>query len=245
MITIQGSFYIREGSKLSDNIHPSVHLPYIKTDPRAIEPTRAHDHDAGLDLYALEDLTLRPGEVKKVKTGIHIALVHEQVGLYWDKSGRASKGLTILGGCIDGPYRGELEVVVSNVNMFNTIEMMRAFHMETDQSVIGDAIKAASLDVIHVPYGKAVTQFLVVSKIEFLKMKEVPRQLWDMVYADTPRGEKGFGSSDQEIIRFIDGPLSGATLFTVPKEIVYSHGQRYKRVKDTLDYINAPDIGAY
>lgn len=46
----------------------------IKLDERAFLPTRAHDTDAGLDLYAMEDKVVPAGGPAVFDTGVHIQL---------------------------------------------------------------------------------------------------------------------------------------------------------------------------
>ena len=45
-------------------------LPILRISEDATLPTRTHSDDAGLDLYALEDLLLEPGQGRAAKTGI-------------------------------------------------------------------------------------------------------------------------------------------------------------------------------
>lgn len=78
-------------------------------------PTYAHSDDAGMDMYAHENVTLAPGERHAVTTGIAMAIPEEYVGLVWDKSGRAlHDGLTTLAGVVDASYRGEIQIVLLN-----------------------------------------------------------------------------------------------------------------------------------
>ncbi|MBI4423155.1 MAG: dUTP diphosphatase [Elusimicrobia bacterium] len=91
-------------------------LPILKLHAEATLPTRAHADDAGLDLYALEGVTLEPGAGAHVKTGIAIELPAGHVGLIADRSSLARRGLTTLGGVIDAGYRGEIGVVIWNVS---------------------------------------------------------------------------------------------------------------------------------
>jgi dUTP pyrophosphatase len=85
-------------------------------------PTRAHPHDAGLDLYADQSLSLAPGQRQTVKTGIKLAIDPGYTGLVWDKSGLANQGLHCLAGVIDADYRGEVQIVVINLGS-ETIEI--------------------------------------------------------------------------------------------------------------------------
>lgn len=91
-------------------------LPVRRLHPEAVLPTRAHQDDAGLDLYALEDAVLSDGEGRIVKTGVAIALPAGHVGLISDRSSMAKRGLKTAGGVIDAGYRGELGVVLLNLS---------------------------------------------------------------------------------------------------------------------------------
>ena len=91
-------------------------LPIRRLEPGATLPTRAHPDDAGLDLYALEDQALSPGEGKVLRTGVAVAVPPGHVGLVCDRSSLARRGLKTAGGVIDAGYRGEVGVVVWNIS---------------------------------------------------------------------------------------------------------------------------------
>ena len=94
----------------------SAVLPVRRMEPAAILPTRAHADDAGLDVYALEDAVVPPGEGRMLKTGVAVAVPAGHVGLVCDRSSLAKRGLKTAGGVIDAGYRGELGVVVWNLS---------------------------------------------------------------------------------------------------------------------------------
>ncbi len=80
-------------------------------------PTFAHTTDAGMDLYAIEPVTILPGERVQLKTGIAMVIPSGFVGLIWDKSGLSHKsGLKTLGGVVDAGYRGEVMVGFINTS---------------------------------------------------------------------------------------------------------------------------------
>jgi dUTP pyrophosphatase len=80
----------------------------------AILPTRAHEFDAGLDLYADEFVVLQK-HITLIKTGIAIELPIGTVGLVLDRSSMAKKGIKVFGGVIDSNYRGELLVGLAKI----------------------------------------------------------------------------------------------------------------------------------
>jgi dUTP pyrophosphatase len=88
-------------------------------DERARLPTRAHDGDAGLDLYALEDAVLAPGERASVPTGVAVEIPPGQAGLILPRSGLAARhGISVVNapGLIDSGYRGEIRVLLLNTD---------------------------------------------------------------------------------------------------------------------------------
>jgi dUTP pyrophosphatase len=94
--------------------HPAS-LPILRLTPDATLPTRAHAHDAGLDLYALEDVLLEGGQGKAARTGVAFAIPEGYVGLIADRSSLGKKGLKTAGGVIDAGYRGEVQILLWNL----------------------------------------------------------------------------------------------------------------------------------
>jgi dUTP pyrophosphatase len=94
-------------------------LRVARLDARARLPTRAHNGDAGLDLYALEDAELAPGERATVSTGIAVEIPPGQAGLVVPRSGLAARhGISVVNapGLIDAGYRGEVRVLLLNTD---------------------------------------------------------------------------------------------------------------------------------
>jgi dUTP pyrophosphatase len=90
-----------------------------RLDPRATLPTRAYPGDAGLDLYALEEGVLAPGERESVRTGIAVEIPEGQAGLVLARSGLAARhGIALVNapGLIDSGYRGEVRVLLLNTD---------------------------------------------------------------------------------------------------------------------------------
>ena len=90
-----------------------------RLDPTVELPKYAHPTDAGLDLRSNEDCRL-------VSTGLAIALPDGYAGFVQPRSGLAIKqGLSIVNtpGLIDAHYRGELKVILINLDPSNNIQI--------------------------------------------------------------------------------------------------------------------------
>jgi dUTP pyrophosphatase len=105
-----------------------VSLRVRRLDPRALLPTRAYDGDAGLDLYALEAVTLGPGGRAAVPTGIAVEIPSGHAGLVLPRSGlAASHGISLVNapGLIDSGYRGEVRVLLLNTDRTAAYDVRR------------------------------------------------------------------------------------------------------------------------
>jgi dUTP pyrophosphatase len=103
-----------------------VTLRFARLSAEAREPSRAHDGDAGYDLYAAEAATLAPGERASVGTGIAVAIPDGWAGLVLPRSGLAAKhGITLPNapGLIDSGYRGEVRVLLLNTDPREAFEI--------------------------------------------------------------------------------------------------------------------------
>src|SRR5699024_7069125 len=88
--------------------------------PDAITPTRAHKHDAGLDLYALEDTQIRNGQCGLVKTGIAVSVPKGYEAQVRPRSGMTLKtDFKVQLGTIDSGYEGDVGIIVYNADVRN------------------------------------------------------------------------------------------------------------------------------
>jgi dUTP pyrophosphatase len=147
----------------------STSLAVVRLDPDLPMPSRAHDGDAGVDLYCALDVELAPGQRELVPTGIAVAIPHGMVGLVHPRSGLAARvGLSIVNspGTIDAGYRGEIKVALINLDPESPIKLSR-----------GDRIAQ-----------------LLVQRVELPELVEVT-SFDEAGLADTSRGDGGHGSS--------------------------------------------------
>lgn len=86
----------------------------IMLDEFSTMPTRAHEHDAGLDLYAAETAYIAPHTWVAVSTGTHAAIPRGFVGLLTSKSGLMAKHGITCRGTIDADFTGSIKAVLFN-----------------------------------------------------------------------------------------------------------------------------------
>ena len=94
-----------------NHINPMVK---IKLSKGAFAPTRAHEWDGGLDLYAMEDGYIRSNQSRTFNTGTHISIPEGFVGLVKSKSGLMCNHGILTDGTIDSHYTGPIQVCLFN-----------------------------------------------------------------------------------------------------------------------------------
>ena len=122
-------------------------------------PTYAHLTDSGMDVFALEDITIAPGETKLVPTGIKVAIPAGYELQVRPKSGRCLKTKLRVAntpGTIDAGYRDEIGVIIDNIEPFiksaQIDETGRLYNVEFGSSyTIGKGEKFAQLVLCEVP----------------------------------------------------------------------------------------------
>lgn len=103
-----------------------MELPVIKMKEGATLPSRAHEGDAGLDLYSCETAHIGPGERWSVGTGVGVEIPEGYAGLVLPRSGLArDHGIALVNapGLIDSGYRGELRILLLNTDPAETFRV--------------------------------------------------------------------------------------------------------------------------
>ncbi len=139
-------------------------------------PSKKNLTDAGFDLFATSDITIYPGQVLKHPLNIKLKLPENTWAEITSKSGLGAQGLLVYAGVIDQDYRGIPHVVMSNINVIDSIDPDGYPLMRTNPIVIKKGEKLAQL--IMSPYN---SQFY---------MEQV-----ETVDTNTIRGAGGFGST--------------------------------------------------
>jgi dUTP pyrophosphatase len=116
-------------------------------------PAYARPGDAGLDLFSAEDVTLEPGERAAVATGLAVEIPRGYAGFVHARSGRALReGLALANapGLIDSGYRGEVKVIVVNLDPAERVKVARGdkvAQLVIQPVVEAELVEAPDLDV--------------------------------------------------------------------------------------------------
>ena len=86
----------------------------VMLDPGAKMPTRAHEYDAGLDLYTPVDALIYNDDSVEIDTGVHVQIPRGYVGLVLSKSGLNFRHSVKSDGVIDADYTGSIRVKLYN-----------------------------------------------------------------------------------------------------------------------------------
>lgn len=96
-----------------------MNIPILSLSEKLELPSYAYDGDAGLDLRSSLSITLKPFERATVPCGFALAIPDGCAGLVIPRSGLAARhGISIVNapGLIDSGYRGEIKVVLVNLD---------------------------------------------------------------------------------------------------------------------------------
>lgn len=148
----------------------------VKVEEGGKLPTKAHDSDAGFDVYTTEQITLYPGQVKKVPLNIRLKLPTSTWAEITTKSGLGSKGQLVYAGVIDQNYRGIVHVIMTNINLIEGLDENGIPLMRTTPIIINKGDKVAQMIM------NSYSDQYYLEQVESLDM-------------NTDRGEGGFGSS--------------------------------------------------
>ncbi len=165
----------------------SINVKVKKLHENALFPSIGNPGDACLDLYSLEDVKFRPGEIKLVRTGIAIQLPPgHRAGLYVRSSTPIKKGFILANGegIIDNGYRGELMIQLMNV-------AVKPFYLYESNNGHKEEEEGAIFTPNSLSRGDKIAQIEVK---EFIQAHDVSLELVDELDTSV-RGDGGFGST--------------------------------------------------
>lgn len=129
-----------------------IPLPVLRTDTHLPLPSYAHEGDAGLDLRSAEDALIPPFGRTLLGTGVAVAIPAGYAGFVQPRSGLALRhGLSLVNtpGLIDSRYRGEIKVILVNLDPATPVEIHRGdkiAQLVVQPVVQCDLVESASLD---------------------------------------------------------------------------------------------------
>ena len=190
LISISFNIYKRE----KNNDKQSIIIP-IELSEGVQLPTYFYDGDSGMDVRAIEDIDIAPGETKLIDTGIKVAIPKGYEIQVRAKSGRSLKTKLRMGnsiGTIDSNYRGSIGIIAENIEpKIKDIDYEAIWDYELNAI---DYLKIKSITYgssIHIAKGEKIAQ-LVLCKVEKANFVQVDN------INDIPsdgRADGGFGST--------------------------------------------------
>lgn len=128
-----------------------IRIKFVKLREGAHIPQKAHEDDAGFDLYASEDFTLKAHGYGCVPTALSVEIPEGYEAQVRPRSGLAAKyGVTVLNapGTIDAGYRGEVKVILINHGEtdFEISAGMRIAQMVISPVYPAEFVEAVSLE---------------------------------------------------------------------------------------------------
>ncbi|MDH6143153.1 dUTP pyrophosphatase [Kitasatospora sp. GP30] len=137
---------------MSTTVRPEVDILIRRLDPELPLPGYAQPGDAGADLVSAVDADLEPGERAVIPTGIAIALPNGYAAFVHPRSGLAARcGVALVNapGTVDAGYRGEIKVIVVNLDPRERVSFRRGDRIA--QLVIQQVEKARFHEVAELP----------------------------------------------------------------------------------------------
>ncbi|GAA3039516.1 dUTP diphosphatase [Kitasatospora albolonga] len=137
---------------MSTTARPPVDVLITRLDPEIPLPAYEHPGDAGADLRTTEDAELAPGERAVLPTGMAIALPDGYAAFVHPRSGLAARcGVALVNapGTVDAGYRGEIKVIVVNLDPREPVKFRRGDRIA--QLVIQQVEKALFHEVAELP----------------------------------------------------------------------------------------------
>ncbi|GAA1981986.1 dUTP diphosphatase [Kitasatospora viridis] len=137
---------------MTTTARPQVDVLIRRLDPELPLPGYAQPGDAGADLVAAVDADLEPGERTVIPTGVAIALPDGYAAFVHPRSGLAARcGVALVNapGTVDAGYRGEIKVIVVNLDPRERVSFRRGDRIA--QLVIQQVEKARFHEVAELP----------------------------------------------------------------------------------------------
>ena len=166
-----------------------ISVPVQRLSDEVKLPEYVHTTDSGLDVFALDDYTIDPGEIKIIPTGLRVALpkgyeiqVRAKSGLSARTHMRVANGI----GTVDEGFHDEIGIILEN-NEPAIKDIAYDFDDETHRPIITSILHGSP---VYITKGQKIAQ---------LVLAEIPKISWQEVNDITLYGAEdrqgGFGST--------------------------------------------------
>lgn len=169
-----------------------MNVKFKKLHPEAVAPTYAKPGDSGFDLVAVEDVIIEPGETVIVKTGLAFEIPHGYELQIRPRSGVSAKTklrLSNAPGTIDSGYRGEVGVIVDNIEPLSSeMAVIKGMTFNLKRKIVWDLAGMHEVGSYIIRKGDRIAQGVIAPVITatFTESDEL---------SETERGSGGYGST--------------------------------------------------
>ena len=187
-----GSLFVNTAAEAEGVAKKIIEIP-VTLEPNGKVPSYAHFGDAGADLYAniKEDISIKPGEMVMIPTGISIAIPKGYELQIRPRSGLSAKTKLRVAntpGTIDSGYRGQICVIMENIAA--PIKDITYDFDENGHPVITSILHGEEYTIHN---GDRIAQAILseVPQASYIVVNELP------ALEEDDRGEGGFGSTGE------------------------------------------------
>jgi len=167
-----------------------LNLYWAKVRENAIIPTK-RDEDGGYDIYACTDektITIKPGEVKLIPTGIATAFNSDYVCLFRERGSTGSKCMSLRMGVLDSGYRNEIFIGINNTGKTKIVIAKNVEAVKNEMEFFHGT------SIIY-PMNKAIAQAVFIKLADFKESKEI--SYTDLLKISSKRGLEKLGESNK------------------------------------------------
>lgn len=171
-----------------------MEINFIKLSENAIQPTYGRYGDVGMDLFTAEEITIKPHETVVIPTDIAMSIPLRYEGQVRPRSGNSLNGVK---GCFK-LREYQIETVLGTV--INKVKEECQPYLRVQLGTI-DSNYRGNIGII--TYNQEDYEVIVPKGTKLAQLIIAPVTMIDLMLVDslenTNRGEKGFGSSDEEV----------------------------------------------
>ena len=163
-----------------------INIKFARLNNKAIIPSK-RDGDAGYDIYGVFDKDIKviqPHETQLMSTGIASAMDTDYYFQIEERGSTGSKGIKKSAGVIEGNYRGEWFIPITNTNDVPLIFF-------NDEKLCMDNSPLSEMGIIY-PQSKAIAQFVVLP-VPKTNIEEI--SIEDLNKIESNRGTGALGST--------------------------------------------------